>query len=187
MVSMQRSIETTTEVRAPLERARAVLVEEPGTVLAGACSPEQRRSRTFLATLSIGIGGGASLQQEVAVVAGRPYTSDGRLALPIRWHATGHERLAPSFDGELILSGDAVHTRVTLRGTYAVPLGPLGRFGDGVAGRRIARRSIAGYLEALARRLDVEVDRRVESVRRHPAPYAVALQEDDCRSEHFIG
>jgi len=187
MATMQRSIEATTQVRALLEHARAALVEDPGTVLAGACSPEQRRSRTFLATLSVGIGGGASLQQQVAIEAGRARAADGSVALPIRWHATGHGRLAPSFEGELVLAGGALGTDVTLRGSYAVPLGPIGRFGDGLAGRRVARRSIAGYLEALARRLDSEVDRRVDSVRWHPAPYAVALQEDDCRSEHFIG
>lgn len=184
---MQRSIEATTEVRAALERARPVLIEDPGTVLAGGCSREQRRTRAFVATLSVAIGAGASLQQDVVVEVGRPHASDDGLTLPMRWHATGHERLAPSFDGELILSGDALHTLLALRGSYVVPLGPLGRFGDGLAGRRVARRSLAGYLEQVARRLDAEVDRRIESAGWHPAPYAVTVDERDCRSEHFIG
>lgn len=43
MLTMQRSTEAAAEIRAPLEGARAVLVEDPGTVLAAACSPERRR------------------------------------------------------------------------------------------------------------------------------------------------
>lgn len=184
---MKRSIEATTKVRAPLDQACAVLADDAATVLAGACSAEERRARRYLVTLAVDLGAGACLQQEVALEADRPHRAGVQDVLPIRWHATGHERLVPSFEGELVVSGDSLHTELALRGTYAVPLGPLGRFGEGLAGRRAARRSLTSYLEQLARRLDAEVDRRNESVGWRPAPYAVSLCEHDARSEHFIG
>lgn len=184
---MKRSIEATTKVRAPLEQARAVLADDAATVLAGPCSVEDRRARQYLVTLAVDIGAGAHLQQDVTLEAGRPQRAGDGFAVPVRWHATSHERLVPAFDGELLVSGDGLHTEVALRGSYTVPLGPLGRFGDGLAGRRAARRSLTSYLEQLARRLDAEVDRRNESVGWRPAPYAVSLCEHDARSEHFIG
>jgi len=184
---MKRSIEATTKVRAPLDQACAVLADDAATVLAGACSVEERRARRYLVTLAVDIGAGACLQQEVALEADLPHRAGDQCVLPIRWHATGHEPLVPSFDGELTVSGDTLHTQLAVRGTYTVPLGPLGRFGEGLAGRRVARRSLMSYLEQLARRLDGEVDRRNESVGWRPAPYAVALHEHGDRAEHFIG
>ena len=179
---MRRSIEATTQIRASIERAREILINEPGSVLSGGPStPDERSERRFLAVLSVGAGAGASLQQEVVVETQPGQGSDMGLALPIRWHATGRERLFPRFDGELVLEGDAFGSQLTLRGSYTVPLGPLGGFGDGLAGRRLARHSVSDFLRAVARRLDAEVDRRQESVPWHLAPYSVALREPSHR------
>ena len=184
---MRRSIDATTTIRSPLEQACQVLIEDPGTVLSGACSREARRQRRFPVMLAVAVGGGSALQQEVVIEVAAGHRSDDGFTLPLRWRPSGHERLVPSFDGELVLSGDPLRPQLTLRGTYDVPLGMLGRFGDGLAGRRLARRSLHDHLEQVAQRLDHEVDRRSASVSRRPTAYAIAVHEGADRSEHFIG
>jgi peroxiredoxin len=59
------------------------------------------------------------------------------------------------FDGELVATEATGHrTKLLLTGTYDVPLGILGRFGDGLMGHRIARRSVADFLRDVAHNLD---------------------------------
>ncbi|HEX6421348.1 MAG TPA: hypothetical protein VFZ77_22795, partial [Acidimicrobiales bacterium] len=60
---------------------------------------------------------------------------------------------------------------------YTVPLGPVGRFGDGLVGRRIARQSFESFLEDTAARLDAEVHRRSATVTWRARPYAVDVRE----------
>jgi hypothetical protein len=106
--------------------------------------------------------------------------------VPLHWQAWGRERLFPVFDGELRAApvGPAA-TTVVVSGTYSVPLGPVGRFGDGLIGRRLARQSLTAFLEDAARRIDAEVHRRLHSVAWRPAPYPVSLREDD--AERTVG
>jgi hypothetical protein len=70
--------------------------------------------------------------------------------VPLSWRAAAFERLAPIFEGELELRPDGRGSSLELRGYYVVPLGAAGRFGDGLIGRRVARRTAAGVLEAIA-------------------------------------
>jgi GAF domain-containing protein len=73
---------------------------------------------------------------------------------------------------------EAVGTSLlTVRGTYTVPLGPVGRFGDGVIGRRLARQSLAAFVEGLARRLDGAANRQAAELSWQPAPYTVTVRE----------
>ena len=70
----------------------------------------------------------------------------------------GHERWLPEFDGELevtVASGEGATLR--LHGFYTVPMGHIGRFGDGVIGHRLARRALTRFLDDVAARLDREV------------------------------
>ncbi len=68
-------------------------------------------------------------------------------------------------------------SRLTVRGIYTVPLGPVGRFGDGVIGRRLARQSLIAFVEGLAGRLDREAGRREAAVPWRPRPHLVTVQE----------
>lgn len=182
---MKRDIEASTTVRAPVERARDILLRDPGCVLAERCTAEDRQAHRFHSTLGIDVGGGGGLHHEVVVETGLAELADSHLALPLRWHAATHERLLPTFDGALVLRGQGCRTAVVLRGTYTVPLGVLGRFGDGLAGRRAAHQSLTSFLEQVARRLDAEANRRQESEGWHPAPYTIDLRE--LGSENYIG
>jgi hypothetical protein len=108
------------------------------------------------AVLSVaGERAGTSLQQVVACHVGKPRVTRDAVRVHLRWEPLAHERWLPSFDGELVVAAVDDETSLQLRGFYTVPLGPIGRFGDGVAGRRIARRSLADFLGAIARRLAV--------------------------------
>lgn len=172
-------------MRAPLERAREVLIGDPGCVVADTCSADDRKARCFHTSLGVEVGAGGSLHQEVLVAVGLARSRDDTITLPMRWNPAGHEHLLPSFEGELDVSRDGPGSRVVLRGAYTVPLGLLGRFGDGVAGRRLAHRSLGAFVGKAARRLDAEVNRRHESIAWHPAPYPVAVYETP--SENYIG
>jgi hypothetical protein len=181
---MERGIEASTTLRAPIDRARDILCGDPGCVFADRSTAEERQARCFHTTLGVEAGGGG-VQQAVVVATGLPDTTDDTVTLPVQWHAAGHERLFPTFTGALEVRGEGLKTQVTLRGAYTVPLGIVGRFGDGVVGRRAARQSLTSFVEQVARRLDAEADRRMNSVAFHPAPYAVDLRE--VGPENYIG
>lgn len=158
--------------------ARDVLLEDPRRVFGETDTEDQRRDRRFRVPLGAVIGSTTEVQQEVEVELELPRAEGDMVTTPISWHPVAHERMLPSFDGELVLrSCGAGRTEMSLRGAYLVPLGPIGRFGDGVAGRRIARRSITDLLDRIARNLDEEVDRRLQSIPHRPAPYPHDMRE----------
>lgn len=182
---MKRDIEATTTVRAPIDRAREILCSDPGCVLADRTTAEERQTRCFHTILGVEAAGGGGLHQEVVVETGLPDSADDVVTMPVQWHPAGHERMFPTFAGALELHDEGYRTQVRLRGAYTVPFGVLGRFGDGLAGRRAAHQSLTSFVEQVARRLDTEADRRMESVAWHPAPYTVDLRE--VGPENYIG
>lgn len=181
---MEREIEASTAVQSPLAWARRVLTDDPGSVLSDDCSTADRAMRQFRATLALDTAGaGASVRQDVVIDVGLPRDDhDGPaddekpFVLPISWRAAGFERLFPTFDGELVLEGPPDAPTLSVRGHYVVPLGPMGRFGDGLIGRRIARRSLASFLESVAQRLDAAVERSM-STPPSDKRYPIALHE----------
>lgn len=177
MAGVRRTVEVSTAVRAPIGRATEVLVGEPGCVVAEGCTPEERRERRFSTTLGVDLGPGGHLDARVVVELGPARSDAERTTLPVRWRAAGWERMFPAFAGALEASRDGAGTTLVLRGTYTVPLGPLGGFGDGLAGRRVARRSLTAFLEQAARRLDAEVAHRYHAVSPEQSSYPVALRE----------
>lgn len=173
---MKRHIEATATLRAPTERAADVIRTDPGSVFAERCSAEDRKARRFHTSLHVDVDGGG-LHQEIVVESGLPDATEDHVVLPVRWRPTTHARLFPTFDGALELHGDGLHTRVVLRGSYSVPLGVAGRVGDRVGGYRAAHQSLTSFIQEVARRLDGEVDRRMESVSFRPASYHLDLRE----------
>jgi hypothetical protein len=160
---MERSLEASTTLSAAVGRVREILLDDPVTAFCDEFAEEVRESRRLPAHLAVDVSGGASVQQEVEIRLGvARSTGKGGVTLPLTWEPRAHHRVLPSFRGELEASPDRSGTAISLRGTYDVPLGPVGRFGDDVAGRQLAQRSLATYLEQIAHRLDAEVDRRLE-------------------------
>ena len=173
---MRRNIEASTRMRAPIERALEVLVSDPGLVVADRVTPEDRLACSFHAGLAVTAGEGA-VHHDVVIDLLAPRADGDSLTVPLRWHATGNQRLFPRFEGELEASGDELGSTLTLRGTYTVPLGALGWVGERVAGKRLADESLVAFLEESARRLDAEVARRTDALSWHPAPYPASVRE----------
>ena len=183
---MERSIEASTTIRVAFARGREVLLDDPGALFTETQTADERRERRFSSDLGVDLGAGASVHQDVTVQLGVPRSIDDGLVLPLTWRATGREDWLPTFTGELEVSGARQGTRLRLNGTYTVPLGMVGRFGDGVLGRRLARRSLGALVERLASRLESEVQARLDSVDWRPAPRRIDLREQG-HSEIYIG
>lgn len=187
---MEQSIAASTTIRAAFARARDVLLDNPGLVLCDTCSAADRQARRFRTPLAVDLPGGATIQQQVELQLGVTRSVDGDgIALPLTWRATDHDRLFPTFDGELEASPESSGTLLRLHGTYTVPLGAVGRFGEGIAGRQVARRSLGTFIRDVARRLDAEVDRRLEVVSTDLTLHSVAVREQvgHVGSENYVG
>lgn len=180
---MEQAIETSVILQAPVGRVRRVLAEDPGIVVAAA-GEGTRRSR-FQAVLSLDLGAGAAVQQEVIATVGPAAAAGGGFVLPLSWRPVGHERVFPSFVGEVVVSEARPGTVLVLRGTYTVPLGWVGRLGDAVAGRRLAHRVLTTHMDAVAQRLGEAVARQAASVGEYPID--AALDGLTVSAENFIG
>jgi hypothetical protein len=124
------------------------------------------------------IGPAAGVRHDVVVTVGATCEAEGELWVPLRWEPSGHRRVLPGFEGVLELDGDPDGdgrgpVGLRIRGTYDVPLGAVGRFGDGVAGRRVARQTLGLLVGELAERLD----ELVLADAADPADYAVDVRE----------
>lgn len=166
---MERSIEATTIVDAGSDTVGELLMRDAGTVVGGA------------AMLSATVLHCPSARREVTLTVGGATSTEDGIAVPLSWEAADHPTLFPTFRGELVVTPSVAGTRLQLIGTYCVPLGPLGRFGDGVLGRRFVQRSLHALLEDIAGRIDdalgtadAEVERSVQVV-------------EQCHSEIYIG
>jgi hypothetical protein len=183
---VERSIEASTTIRVPYARTREILLQHPRAVLSDSQLVDERREEQLSMDLSVDLGAGASVHQDVTVQLGNPRSGQDGLVLPLRWHATGREEWLPTFTGELVASEARQGTSLRLRGMYTVPLGVVGRFGDGVLGRRLVRTSLRALVERLAGHLESEVNARLGSVDWSPAPHPVDLREQG-HSEIYIG
>ena len=190
---MERQLQASASVRASLAAAADVLRNDPGAIFVdGPTTVDQRRTRRFAVPVGAAVGSGTGIQQLVDLHLGTVVVEGGTATVPVRWEPAGRQRLLPTFDGELVLrAGGPGRTDVELHGSYRVPLGPVvGRFGDSLVGRRIARQSLGALLDHAARRVDEVVDRRHDDLPRS-TPYNADLRErhrpDAGRSEHFIG
>jgi hypothetical protein len=183
---MNRSVEATASSPVAFGRARKVLLDEPGSVFSDAHTAEETRERRFRTGLSVDIGAGASVHQMVTVHLGIPQSVSGGFVVPVEWEATGREQLLPSFTGDLEVLAAPPGVRLRLYGSYTVPLGAVGRFGDGVIGHRLARRSLNTLVERLVWRLESEVRQRAGSAVWPPGPHLLDLLEQD-RSEIHVG
>jgi hypothetical protein len=183
---MERPVEAFTTIGVAFARARQVLQTDPGAVFTDTYTTEERRARRFQSDVSLALSAGASMHQEVTIQLGIAHSTEPAYVQPLTWHANGHERFLPAFDGALEISEAREGTGLRLVGSYTVPLGVAGRFGDGVIGQRLARRSLEMLVEWFGRRLENEVLRRLETadghVRRLPTPVG-----DYEHSELYVG
>jgi hypothetical protein len=113
--------------------------------------------RVPLEELRFEIGGGA-ITRRVDAEVGPLQSGAASLSVPLQWKAAEHPNLFPAMRGELRISdtgGDSIELR--LGGEYRPPLGAVGAVGDALAGRRVADKSLRGFLIEVARRLEAKL------------------------------
>jgi hypothetical protein len=177
---MEREIEAATCIPVPFGAACEQLRTDAGAVLP--------------TSVVAPVGAGTAVEQTVRVEVGELQVEPTAAGLPVSWSPEAHEKLLPSFDGRLVLVAESLSsTRLSLYGTYTVPLGPVGRFGDSLVGRRIARASVTDLVERVARALEAGYRSGAGPDRPAATTGGVDLREHDpvgtfaTPSEHFIG
>jgi hypothetical protein len=101
----------------------------------------------------IGVGADNSVvAKTVRLVAGTPIRSDQQTTIPFAWEATGTPGLFPKLEADLIVATVGPElSQIAMRGTYAPPLGPLGRVLDRAVLHRVAEASVKGFVDRVAR------------------------------------
>jgi len=99
--------------------------------------------------------GGGSVTRRVHAAVGPMISGPGSLSVPLHWTATEHPNLFPVMDGELHIS-DVAGNQIELRldGKYHTPLGAVGAIANAMLGRRVADKSLRGFLSEVAQRLE---------------------------------
>jgi len=88
----------------------------------------------------------------VQLVAGLPLRGGQQTTIPLAWEATGTPGLFPKLDADLIVATVGPDlSRIAMRGTYAPPLGPLGRALDRAVLHRVAEASVKSFVDGVAR------------------------------------
>jgi hypothetical protein len=143
---MERWISVRTRLGASFERASEVLATDVGSLLPA----------DGIASLAVEVAGRATVRQDVVVTFGDPRAAEGEAWVPIEWRPVAHQHLLPTFHGvlEVAMADEDGEAELALTGTYEVPLGVVGHFGDGIVGRRIAQQSLRLLLEDLVGELD---------------------------------
>ena len=178
---MEREIEACTMVRVPLAHARRVLVERPDRLGVA----DEACGNKWGIDLDVELSAEVSVRQRVWLELGPPRSDDDEVVVPVFLEASAPARLFPQFAGELEASGHGDTTRLCLRGAYRVPLGFVGRFGDGIAGRRLARASVVGVVERIAAQLEEGVA-PLAAIPVQPILQTIAVTES-AHSELYIG
>lgn len=144
---MERAIDASAPLAGTRADAAELLRRDPRRLLDG-------DGRTY--ELTVHVSGAGAVHQEVELVLGSVREAEGELWVPLSWTPCDHRRVLPSFDGVLELLDGAAGAHLRISGTYTVPLGVVGRFGDGFVGRRIARQTLESLVADLARRVDAQ-------------------------------
>ena len=99
----------------------------------------------------VGPGGPAWLGKTVGVHLGPLRDSEGTLAIPLTWEATGPSALFPRLEGELrVVPVDPDRSELSLAGRYRPPLGRAGLVLDEVLLVHVARATVRSFLRQVA-------------------------------------
>lgn len=92
-----------------------------------------------------------AMAKTVQLLSGIPLRGDQQTTIPFAWEATGSPGLFPRLDADLIVAAVGPELcQVAMRGTYAPPLGPLGRALDRAVLHRIAEVSVKSFVDRVA-------------------------------------
>ena len=151
-----------TDRRRPVEMARRVPVGIEAAVDILKHASERLIAADFAAswmapdgaeTLAIDLPGGMHVSREVRVGLGPVFQEDDAFVVAVWWEAAEHPQLFPTFDGGFEVRPAGDDTELRLVGSYEPPLGPFGRFADGVVGHRLVTASLDALLASASERL----------------------------------
>jgi hypothetical protein len=107
-----------------------------------------------LEELRFEIGGGAVTRRVQATLGPVVYGHDS-LQVSLHWNAAEHPHLFPVMNAQLVIREiGGKHIELRLKGEYQPPLGVIGAAGDALAGHRVAKNSLRGFLTEVAQRLE---------------------------------
>lgn len=87
----------------------------------------------------------------VQLLSGTPLRGAQQTTIPFAWEATGTPGLFPKLDADLIVAAVGPElSQIAMRGTYAPPLGPLGRALDRAVLHRVAEASVKSFIDRVA-------------------------------------
>jgi hypothetical protein len=139
-----------TTIPLPLDAVCDRLVSEPAGIFSGDPQPLGLLDHQVTATLELQVGATADQEHEIVLTYGPAQGSDAQFGRSVRWTARRYHELFPRFEGSLRMHGAKDSTQLELAGVCDIPLGV---YGDGQAGRRIARQAVAAQLRGIATRL----------------------------------
>lgn len=97
------------------------------------------------------VGPSSSIAREVTLDIGIAEIHSSGLVYPIHWTADGATLLFPEMNADLRLSKAGTgRTKLTLRGNYEPPLGPVGKLADRAGLRHVADATVANWVDRLA-------------------------------------
>ncbi len=87
----------------------------------------------------------------VQLMVGTPLRAASQTTIPFAWEATGTPGLFPRLDADLVVAGVGPELcQLALRGSYAPPLGTLGRALDRAVLHRVAEASVKSFVDRIA-------------------------------------
>jgi hypothetical protein len=175
---MRRALEGRTALRDPASVVAGVLDREAERVFGPPAPGGDHRSRRYLMPLAVAFGRGRQAAQEVAVHLVPLGDAEGGAAWSLEWAPTGAAAVLPELEGTLEVRPDGDGCELVFRGSYRPPLGPVGAFGDGVLGHRVARRTIDRFVSDVRERLVEVLQQRADTAPLPAAPTPPDLRPD---------
>lgn len=138
-------VDYSAELALPARRVSALLVshvkEMEGLGAAAYRRGEELHSR---------VGPGGPLAKEVVVALGSPHMSRSGMVVPVSWRATGAQALFPRLEGDLSIERQGPdHSALHLRASYRPPLGTVGNMVDRLLLSRLARSTVADWVDRI--------------------------------------
>jgi len=167
-----REISARSTVRADRDTVDELLLRDLDAIL-GARRAIAGQADGHRIPITMELGDGTSVSQDVAVELGRPERGDDTTEWPISWEPIGRRALVPELSGHLGVRRLQWNTELVLSGRYRAPLGPLGALGDLLVHDR-AESAIASLLDEVARRIDARAASNAETAHGHrlaPEPF----------------